>query len=53
MTLLLAIIIGVVMVLLVTAMLAFAPAGTRRVRRRGDRDVDPQGAELTPEDRSS
>jgi hypothetical protein len=53
MTVLLAIIIGIVMVLLVTAMLAFAPAGTNRVRRRGETDVDPQGAELTPEDRSS
>jgi hypothetical protein len=53
MTVLLAIIIGILMVLLVTAMLAFVPAGTKRVRRRGDTDIDPQGAELTPEDRSS
>jgi hypothetical protein len=52
MTVLLAIIIGIAMVLLVTAMLAFVPAGTKRVRRRGDTNVDPQGAELTPEDRS-
>jgi hypothetical protein len=53
MTVLLAIIIGIAMVLLVTAMFAFVPAGTRRVRRGGDSDIDPQGAELTPEDRSS
>jgi hypothetical protein len=53
MTVLLAIIIGIVMVLLVTAMVAVVPAGTKRVRRRGESDIDPQGAELTPEDRAS
>jgi hypothetical protein len=53
MTVLFALSIGIVMVLLVTAMLVVVPSGTKRVRRRGDTHIDPQGAELTPEDRSS
>jgi hypothetical protein len=53
MTVFFALLIGIAMVLLVTAMFVFVPSGTKRVRRRGDTRADPQGAELTPEDRSS
>jgi hypothetical protein len=51
-TVLLAIAVGIGMVLLITTMVLIVPAGTERLRRRGDNDVDSQGAELTPEDRS-
>ena len=51
--LLLAVSIAIAMIVLVATMVFLVPAGTERVRRRGDGDVDSQGAELTPEDRSS